>query len=194
MLYVPKLSYNLLSVSKAAEAGKVTKFYEPGCQIRGAKEQLIVTGSRVGSLYYLDHQTSSHQVHAVTNGSQEKNYGHLGVRNLRKLAKDNLVNDFDYNTSSFCEPCTNGKHHRSSFPTSGAKRAGEPLGLVHSDVCGKMGEKSLSGRESLVDDKTRHVWVYILKHKYQQWKALVERSTTESSALGSLHQLSSMTT
>ena len=68
----------------------------------------------------------------------------------------------------------NGKHHLSSFTTSGAKRAGEPLG-----------EKSLSGSEyflTFVDDKTRHVWVYILKHKYVferflEWKALVERST-----------------
>ena len=49
-----------------------------------------------------------------------------------------------------------------------------------------MGEKSLSGSEyflTFIDDKTRHVWVYILKHKYQvferflEWKALVERST-----------------
>ena len=196
VLHVPKLSYNLFSVSKAAEAGKVTRFNESGCQILGAKQRLIATGTRVGSLYYLGHQTSSHQVHAVTNGSQEKNedvwhrhYGHLGMRNLRKLAKDNLVDDFDYDTTkevSFCEPCANGKHHRSSFPTSGAKRAEEPLGLVHSDVCGKMGEKSLSGSEyflTFVDDKTCHVWVYILKHKYQvfeqflEWKALVKRST-----------------
>ena len=33
VLYVPKLSYNLLSVSKAAEAGKTAKFNEAGCQI-----------------------------------------------------------------------------------------------------------------------------------------------------------------
>ena len=103
--------------------------------------------------------------------------------------QDNLVDDFDYDTTKeaiFCEPCANGKHHRSWFPTRGAKRAEEPLGLVHSDVCGKMGEKLLSGSEyflTFIDDKTRHVWVYILKHKYQvferflEWKALVERST-----------------
>ena len=139
MLYV-QLSYNLFS--EAAEAGKVTRFNESGCQIIGAKQRLIATGTRVGSLYYLDHQTSSHQFHAVTNGSQEKNeevwHGHLGKRNLQKLAKDNLVDDFDYDTTkevSFCEPCANGKHHHSSFPTSGTKRAEEPLGLVHSDRC-----------------------------------------------------------
>ena len=76
----------------------------------------------------------------------------------------------------------NGEHHWSSFPTSGTKRAGKPLGLVHSDVCGKMGEKSLSRSEYFLSF-VGHMWVYILNHKYQvferflEWKALVERST-----------------
>ena len=33
VLYVPKLSYNLLSVSKASEARKTTKFDKCGCKI-----------------------------------------------------------------------------------------------------------------------------------------------------------------
>ena len=57
---------------KGSRGWKGDQVNESGCQIRGAKERLIATGSRVGSLYYLDHQTSPHQVHAVTNGSQEK--------------------------------------------------------------------------------------------------------------------------
>ena len=40
-----------------------------------------------------------------------------------------------------------GKHHRSYFPTSSSGRAKEPLAIVHSDVCGKMNAKSLSGAE-----------------------------------------------
>ena len=31
VLYVPKLSYNLLSVPRAAKAGKTAKFSETGC-------------------------------------------------------------------------------------------------------------------------------------------------------------------
>ena len=54
VLYVPKLSYNLLSVSKATEAGKTTKFSEAGCQILDVNGKLSAEGSRVGSLYYLD--------------------------------------------------------------------------------------------------------------------------------------------
>lgn len=65
--------------------------------------------------------------------------GHLGEKNLCKLARDKLVDGFDYDVSkriNFCEPCIQGKIHRSRFPESGRKRAQEPLGLVHSDVCG----------------------------------------------------------
>ena len=52
-----------------------------------------------------------------------------------------MVNGFDYDVSKengFCESCAEGKHSRSQFPTGGGKRSDEPLGLVHSDVCGKM--------------------------------------------------------
>ena len=98
------------------------------------------------------------------------------------------MNGLNFNVSkeiSFCESCTEGKHHRSQFPTSGAKRSEEVLGLVHTDVCGKINVKSLSGGEyflTFIDDKTRYVWVYILKRKdqvfekFREWKALVENS------------------
>ena len=95
---------------------------------------------------------------------------------------------FDYNSLQdvhFCEPCLEGKQRRTKFPTDGGKWSDEPLGLVHSYVCGKMNAKSLSGGEyflTFIDDKSRYVWVYILKHKgdvfpcFLEWKALVERS------------------
>ena len=50
-----------------------------------------------------------------------------------KLAKEKLVDDFDFNASretSFCESCVEGKHHRSRFPVDGGKRSSDPLGLV----------------------------------------------------------------
>ena len=54
--------------------------------------------------------------------------------------ENNLANHFDYDILkeiSLCEPCTNGKHHQSSFPTDNTELE-MPLGLVHSNVCGKM--------------------------------------------------------
>ena len=60
----------------------------------------------------------------------------------------------------FCDACVQGELHRCSFPNSGAERVSEPLGLVHSDVCGKISTKSHGGAEYLLtftDDKTRYV-------------------------------------
>ena len=52
-------------------------------------------------------------------------------------------------------------------------------------MCGKLNTKSLGGAEyflTFVDDKTRYVWVYPLKHKdevfehFLEWKTLAEKS------------------
>ena len=98
------------------------------------------------------------------------------------------MEQFDYNSVNnigFCKSCIGGKHHRSSFETS-KSRATEPLELVHSDVCGKMSEKSIGGAEYILtftDDKTWYSWDYPLKTKDQvfdcflEWKALVETSS-----------------
>ena len=79
-----------------------------------------------------------------------------------------------------------GKHHRSHFPTSGGTRSKEFLGLVYSDLCGKINTQSLGGAEyflTFIDDKTHYVWVYPLKHKdevfdcFLEWKAKIEKSS-----------------
>ena len=85
----------------------------------------------------------------------------------------------------FCEACVGGKHHRS--PLHGSDRTtSERLELVHTDLCGKIGVKSIGGAEyfiSFTDDKTRYSWVYPLKTKDQafdrflEWKELVEKSS-----------------
>ena len=106
VLYVPKLSYNLLSVSKATEAGKVTRFGEANCQILDAKGKLIALAKRVGDLYCLNCHTGHQQLYTAESKHQESKediwhqcFGHLGIRNLRMLATHKLVDGFDYDVS-----------------------------------------------------------------------------------------------
>lgn len=102
------------------------------------------------------------------------------MKSLQQLAREKLVDGFDYNPSTeigFCEPCTVRKHHRSPFPAGGGDRCGEPLGLVLSDVCGKISTPSLSGGEyflTFIDNKTCYVWMYFLKHKDQVFQRFLE--------------------
>ena len=139
VLFVPGLSYSLLSVSKASGAGKVTKFSESGCQIFNA-DKVIACASRCGSLYMLECEGCNHAYTALTKEDLwHRRYGHLGAQSLRQLSVEGMVKGFDYDCSkkvSFCEPCTKGKHHRHPFTSGGGERAKEPLELVHSDVCG----------------------------------------------------------
>ena len=191
VLYVPKLSYNLLSVSKAAEAGNTTNFSGTGCEIVDREGKVTAFATKVGSLYYLEY---CHKEKANTTKSDNKErlwhrrYGHVGEQNLQRLAKNGMVEKFDYDSKKrigFCESCVGGKIHHNPFKPS-RKRTTEPLELVHSDVCGKMGEKSQGGAEyflTFVDHHSRYAWVYPLRTKDQvferfvQWKALVEKSS-----------------
>ena len=76
-------------------------------------------------------------------------FGHLGAKNLQKRARDQLVTGLHYDVTkdiNFCEPWVDGKHL-----AEGELHNNE---IVHSDFCGKIEEKSLSGAE-FIDDKSR---------------------------------------
>lgn len=65
---------------------------------------------------------------------------------------------------------------RSHYKPSDTKTK-ELLQLVHSDVCGKMREKSSGGAEyflTFIEDYTRYMWVYPLKTKDQVFDQKLE--------------------
>lgn len=192
VLYVPELSYNLVSVAKVSQKGKIVKFTKNACYVLN-KHNMIAKAAKVGSLYQLNCRPRQESAHIAMKSELKEDvwhrrYGHLGVGSLQRLAREQLTDGFDFDVShelAFCETCPQGKQHRTKFPTS-SRRADAPLGLVHSDVCGKMNEKSLGGAEyflSFVDDKTRYTWVYTLRskdevyEKFREWKAMTELST-----------------
>ena len=187
VLYVPSLSYNLLSVAKVTEAGKNVQFSEMQEKIFDDQGELVA------KLETSNTSLQATQINSASHQSKEnlwhRRFGHLGERGLSTLKKDGLVRGFEYNTSKsidFCESCVGGKIHRNPFPNSNHERAAEPLELVHSDVCGKMGSPSLSQAEyfvTFIDDKTHYVWIYVMRHKHEvfqkflEWKSLVEKSS-----------------
>ena len=173
---------------------KIIEFDESGCQVLDAKKKLIAAGNRAGSLYYLNCLSSRNEQATVADQETKESiwhrrFGHLGIQNLQRLAREKLVDGFDFDVSEqldFCEMCAEGKHHRSHFPTS-CRRVKEPLELVHSDVCGKVNTKSLGGAEyflTFIDDFTHYTWVYVLNKKsdvfkcFVEWKALVENRSS----------------
>ena len=206
VLFVPELSYNLFSVSSAVKSGKLVMFNEDECQIMDEASKIIMTANKKGNLFYLNlSQMTEPSIKGDGDNeivnlnkaddkiSQEdiwhQRYGHLGIDNLKKLAKEKLVDGFNFSNICgirFCEDCLYGKIHKQKFPDKGGSRATEKLDLVHTDVCGKIECKSMSGKEyflSFIDDKSRYVWTYTLTKKsdvyetFLEWKAKVERES-----------------
>lgn len=191
VLHVPGLSYNLLSIPKVTNRRKVTVFNDNECKIYDMNDDLFAVGRKEGNLYFLNCKSNFHVANQAVSCDANlwhKRLGHLSESSLQKMVKNNLVNDLKCESTelNFCEPCTFGKNHRKSFPKKKEKEASEVLGLVHSDVCGKMGSKSLSDAEyflTFLDEATHYVWVYFLKKKsevfdkFMEWKSMVENST-----------------
>ena len=193
VLYVPELAYNLVSVSRATEARKHVTFSKNGCEFSNEHGQITAFATKQGSLYHLELcRKSQESVYAVQKESKERlwhrRFRHLNEQSLQKLMKKELVNQFDYDISrkvGICESCIGGKQSKAPFKTSTTKIS-EPLELVHSDLCGKMGEKSIGGDKyflTFLDHHTHYCWVYPLKRKdqvfscFKDWKAEVENRT-----------------
>ena len=194
VLYVPTLSHNLLSVSKATSNIKSTVFTNTGCEFVNAENKVVATGNKIDRLYYLN-CSQTQQAAVAQNGSlpPEKlwhsRYGHLGMQNMRKLVNEDMVigiTDDMKHDIDVCGPCAEGKMHRTKFPKQSENRNDSVLGLIHSDVCGKMKNQSLGGGKyfvTFIDDKTRYTWVYIIKskdevfEKFLEFKAQMEMAT-----------------
>ena len=150
VLYIPELAYNLTSVTRAAEAGKAVHFDDSGCEFRNDCGQVIALGVKQGSLYYLKF---TRKLQESANVTQSKNnerlwhrwFGHLNEQSMRKLVKKELASQPDYDVSGeirICEACIGGKQCKNSFKPNEMMMS-MPLELMHLDVCGKMGQKSI---------------------------------------------------
>ena len=99
-------------------------------------------------------------------------YGHMHFQALRQLARGDMVHGLPLleEVDRLCDACLAGKHKRASFPHEAYNRAGAQLGLVHADLCGPIDPPTPGGKRYfllLVDDHSRHMWVYLLATKDQ---------------------------
>ena len=166
VLYVPRLAYNLVSVSRATEAGKSITFSKGGCEFSDDSGQTTAFATKQGSLYHLELCGKPQKsVHAVQEESMERlwhrRFGHLNEQSLQKLAKKEFMNRLDYDISSrvgVCEPCIGGKQSKEPFKAS-TTTTSELLELVSSDLCtvGRWGLSLLEGRSI-----SSHFWITTL--------------------------------
>ena len=114
-------------------------------------------------------------------------FGHIGVKRMKKLHVDGLLESLDYESLGACEPCLMGKMTKTSFSRT-MERATDLLEIIHTDVCGPMSVEARGGYRyflTFTDDLSRYGYIYLKKHKSTtfessknfrvKWKIIITR-------------------
>ena len=102
--------------------------------------------------------------------------GHIGVKRMKKLHTDGLLESLDYESLGTCEPCLMGKMTKTSFSGT-MERATDLLEIIHIDVCGPMNIEARSRYHyflTFTDDLSRYGYIYLMKHKSEKFEKFKE--------------------
>ena len=113
--------------------------------------------------------------------------GHIGVKRVKKLHVDGLLESLDYESFDTCEPCLMGKMTKTPFSGT-MERANDLLEIIHTDVCGPMSVEARGGYHyflTFTDDLRRYGYIYLTKHESEtfansknfrvKWRIIVTR-------------------
>ena len=144
---VPALSMNIISGSCLMRDGYSFKSENNGCSIYMSNIFYGHAPLKSG-LFMLNLDISDTHIHNI----EAKRYrvdndsatylwhcrlGHIGVKRMKKLHADGLLESLDYESLGACEPCLMGKMTKTPFSGT-MERATDLLEIIHTDVCGPM--------------------------------------------------------
>jgi transposase InsO family protein len=194
VLYVPGMKKNLISVYTLEDKGLEVTFRGTKVLIHPRRSSLAlgqVIGVRDGKLFRLLFQPLHALAASSDSNRQLLELWHRRMAHLHHGALGGLrevvtgVPHINIDHQDVCRGCALGKFAKALFPNSDIRSAGI-LDLVHTDVCGPMTQRSLSGCEyylTFIDDYSRKTWIYFLKAKsevftrFQEFRALVENQS-----------------
>ena len=102
--------------------------------------------------------------------------GHIGVKRMKKLHADGLLESLDYESLGACEPCLMGKMTKTLFSGT-MERATVLLEIIHTDVCGPMSVEARGGYHyflTFTDDLSIYGYIYLMKHKSKTFEKFKE--------------------
>ena len=177
VLYVAKLSCNLIFVSKLAQdLHSRTKFFPSHCEFQDLYSKRTIGNAReCERLYYLKNSASGQVQISSFSWDSTSSYreimlwhnrlGHSSFLYLQKLfpllSKNKNPNSFQWKTSQYA------KHTRTSYPSRPYKTS-YPFSAIHSDIWRPSRVTSLVGIRwfiTFIDDHTHTCWIYLLKEK-----------------------------
>ncbi|XP_065044048.1 retrovirus-related Pol polyprotein from transposon TNT 1-94 isoform X1 [Musa acuminata AAA Group] len=193
--HVPNLKKNLIFLGTLKALG--CKYTAEGGVMKVSRSALVVMKAcRSGSLYILQGTTVIGSV-AVSSSSLSDSditklwhmrLGHMSEKCLSILSKRSLLCGQSTGPLDFCEHCIFGKQKRVGFNSPAVHKTKGTIDYIRSDLWGPAHIQSKGGARYLltfIDDYSRKVWVYFLKHKndifltFKQWKALIEKQLSD---------------
>ena len=97
---------------------------------------------------------------------------HIGVKRMKKLHADRLLESLDYESFDACEPCLMGKMTKTPFSGT-MERATDLLEIIHTDVCNPMSVEPRGGYHhfpTFTNDLSRYGYIYLMKHKSETFE------------------------
>jgi hypothetical protein len=102
--------------------------------------------------------------------------GHIGVKHVKKLHTDGLLESLDFESFDTCRPCLMGKMIETPFSGT-MERASDLLEIIHTDVCSPMSVEARGGYHQVLtftDDLSRYGYIYLMKHKSETFEKFKE--------------------
>ena len=162
-----------------------------------------LTGIERRGLYYLSRYSERREFKEQTPEKCKKmvsiklahrRLGHLhkeGIKKTEPLVTSLSINPAeaksDQAEDQVCDACAMGKAHRLPFPKAASRREDEVMGLIHSDLSGKLRVRTRHGYRyymTFVDDYSRYCVVRLLKKKSDATAAVKEFYTTYTKKTG----------
>ncbi|GKA86712.1 putative RNA-directed DNA polymerase, partial [Tanacetum coccineum] len=134
------------------------------------KRNLIGAGRCRGGLYRMK-IIHGRKAMATTVETWHRRLGHASKG---KLVKVDFLKTSINDLGDFCDSCAKAKHTRLPFPSSFIKTSA-PFELIHCDIWGGYRVSSYTKANyflTIVDDFSRAVWLFLLKHKSEASQCL----------------------
>lgn len=176
VLYVPDLSFNLLSVTQATADGCSVVMTSRKAVINKGGMTILEAMRDSNGLYTLRRSTPHYALLASRTQDAKvwhRRFGHLSYSALSRLSRCGMVvgmpvdaNQFEHASREFCDPCVTGKQTREQYPSSDS-RSSRVCELVHMDVC-CIDVPSLGGNKyfaTFYDDFSKFSQVVCCAHK-----------------------------
>src|SRR5215216_1788253 len=183
---VPALSMNIISGSCLMRDGYSFKSENNGCSIY-MNNIFYGNAPLMSGLFLLNLDSSDTHIHNIETKRCKVNNDsatylwhcrllYIGVKRMKKLHTDGLLESLDYESLGTCEPCLMGKMTKTPFSGT-MERATDLLEIIHTDVCGPMSVDARGGYRyflTFTDDLSRYGYIYLMKHKSETFDKFKE--------------------